>query len=210
MDAVKPNASSILDIIAHKFVLDLSARSPIELPMSRWDGFPEFLRDLGYGHGAEIGVEEGVYSERLCKKIPYLSLHSIDAWLHYPGYRDHVSQEKLDRFYETAKARLLRYRVDVIRMKSVDAAPFFDDHSLDFVYIDGNHEFLHVTQDIAAWEPKVRRGGIVAGHDFRRDKNGQYQCHVKDVVQAWTYAHGIRPWFVLRGDKSPSWFWVKA
>lgn len=90
----------------------------------------------------------------------------------------------------------------------------FENESAGFVYIDSNHEFQHVTNDIAEWSKKVRRGGIVSGHDFRRLKSTSPRaavCHVKDVVGAWTYAHGIRPWFVAgeMGKASPSWFWVR-
>jgi hypothetical protein len=133
----------------------------------------------------------------------------VDPWRAYKRYREHVSQEKLDEFMKEAHLRTYKYSRRVIRNTSVEAAKLIGDGVLDFVYIDANHEFLHVTQDISIWEKKVRPGGIIAGHDFTRRKQNGYQCHVKDVVQAWTYSHGIRPWFVCRGDKSASWFWVK-
>jgi hypothetical protein len=196
-----------LGYIGRKCNLDLNAKSPIDIPdFSRWDNLPVLFRELGFRVGAEIGVEQGVYSERLCKLIPGLRLYSVDAWTAYGGYRDHVSQEKLDGFYANTVERLALYNCDVIKSFSVPASELFADGSLDFVYIDGNHDFVNATQDIHYWSPKVRKGGIVAGHDFRRVKN----CHVVDVVTGWTKAYGIEPWFVIRGDKSSSWFWVKA
>jgi len=173
------------------------------------------FRKLGYKVGAEIGVESGRYSRCLCKCNPRAKLYSIDAWTPYKGYRDHVTQEKLDGFLEKAKERMAPYDCELIKAFSMDAVKRFEDGSLDFVYIDGNHEFQQVTNDIAEWSKKVRKGGIVAGHDFRRGKGGRarsgWVCHVKDVVQAWTYANSIRPWFVMRGEKkSPTWFWVVA
>lgn len=171
------------------------------------DTLPELFWALGFTRGAEIGVETGLYSEIIADKMPGVNLHSIDAWQAYPGYRDHVTQEKLDGFYAQAQKRL-EGKSNIIRKFSVAASIDFEDGELDFVYIDANHEFLEVTQDIHYWTPKVRKGGIIAGHDFKRTK-GAYIIHVKDVVQAWAYSHGINPWFVLNGDKSPSWFWVK-
>ena len=65
----------------------------------------------------------------------------------------------------------------------------------------------------------MRTGGIVFGHDFKRSTNPRLTQHVVDVVQAYTYAHQIRPWFVLgmkgRNDGefregTRSWMWVKA
>lgn len=57
-------------------------------------------------------------------------------------------------------------RVELLPMPSVDAAKLFPDEALDFVFIDGSHEEEDVTNDIRDWLPKVRPGGILAGHDF--------------------------------------------
>ncbi len=168
---------------------------------------PDLFNALGYKRGAEIGVERGVYSEIIADKMPGVELCSIDSWRAYDGYREHVTQEKLHEIYVDA-VRRLKGKSKILVNFSMDAVNDFYDETLDFVYIDSNHGFLHVAQDIHFWSQKVKRGGIVAGHDFKRHK-GNYTNHVKDVVQAWTYSHGINPWFVLNGDKSPSWFWVK-
>ena len=197
-----------LAYILDKYNFDNTARPPFKINGRRWEDLPLLLNELGLVHGVELGVEQGKYSERLCQLIPDIKLYSIDAWTAYASYREHVSQDKIDGFYRSTIERLAPYNVDVIKAFSMDAVELFGDGSLDFVYIDGNHEFVSVTQDIAHWSKKVRKGGIVAGHDFVRDKNRKYVNHVKDVVHAWTYSHGIRPWFVLSGDKSPSWFWV--
>ena len=181
---------------------------PIELAITRQD-LARLFNEMGFRSGAEIGVERGEYSEILLQSNPGLHLIMVDPWKTIPGYREHVSQEKLDAFRIEALDRTSKYDRWVIQEESAEASKYVSDGSLDFVYIDANHEFLHVAQDIALWEKKVRPGGIVAGHDFVRRKNRRYSNHVKDVVQAWTYSHGIRPWFVCRGDRSPSWFWIK-
>lgn len=182
------------------------ARSPIVIDQPR-EMLPALFHSLGYRIGAEIGVECGIYSEIIYNSMPGVKLYAVDAWQAYPGYRDHVTQAKIDSIYQQAAERL-KGKAHLVRKYSIAAAQDFDDGILDFVYIDGNHDFLHVTEDIHYWSAKVRKGGIIAGHDFKRHK-GSYINHVKDVVQAWTYSHGIDPWFVLAGDKSPSWFWVK-
>jgi hypothetical protein len=191
-----------------KFNVSGNASSPVMLNISREHELPELFASLGFTAGAEIGVERGVYSKQLCKKVPGLKLYCIDPWVIYPGYREHVSQEKLDAFYEETIQRLVPFGCSVIRNSSMGAVTDFPDDSLDFVYIDGNHDFIRIAQDLNAWIPKVRKGGIVAGHDFKRVK-GDYVCHVKDVVQAWAYSHDISMWFVTKLDSSPSWFWVK-
>lgn len=60
---------------------------------------------------------------------------------------------------------LLEY-VNLVRMRSVQAARMFDDGSVFFVFVDGSHHYEDVREDLAAWQPKVAPGGIFAGHDF--------------------------------------------
>jgi predicted O-methyltransferase YrrM len=141
----------------------------------------------------------------------------IDPWEHYPGYRDHVSPDKLESFREEAQKLTKQFpsRAMLMRKYSVDAAKLFGDGALDFVYIDGNHNIQNVIADLAAWTPKVRSGGIIAGHDYRKPKNN-IGHHVVEAVNAWTYANRISPWFVLgrkdepNRDQNRSWLWVKA
>ena len=92
----------------------------------------------------------------------------------------------------------------------MDVVKTFDDGTFDFVYLDGNHDFVNIANDIVEWEKKVRVGGVVSGHDYRRHKpHRKYRCHVYEVVHAYTKAHRILTWFIVVGDRSPSWFWVK-
>jgi len=201
---IKPDA---LDFIRRKYKVKIKGEQLIKLPGKR-ETLAKLLSEIELSKGVEVGIEQGRFSEVLCKSNPNIELYSVDAWTAYKGYRDHVSQKKLDGFYEKVKKLLKPYNCKVIKGFSMDVVKQFKDESLDFVYIDGNHEFLQTTQDIAEWSKKVRKGGIVAGHDFRRGDR-KWVCHVKDVVQAWTYAHGIKPWFIFKDEKSPSWFYVK-
>lgn len=177
----------------------------------------ELFNELGFKNGAEIGVEEGTYSEMLCKAIPELRLLCVDAWKAYKGYKDHTDQKKLDGFCATATERLAHYDVTIVRKYSMDAVKDVPDGSLDFVYIDANHTFEACTNDIAEWSKKVRTGGIVSGHDYHRYMKHR-QIHVVDVVHGYTHAWQIYPWFVTGAkekvdgkirDTVRSWFWVK-
>ena len=174
--------------------------------------------ELGYKLGAEIGVEQGQFSEVLCKSNPDLMLAAIDAWRAYRGYRDHTSQEKLDGFHEEARRRLEPYSCHIYREFSMDALKRFPDGSLDFVYIDANHELPFVMFDIIEWSKKVRVGGIVAGHDYYQSTRLDSKMHVVYAVNAYVQAYRIRPWFVLGEknapagsirDKERSWLWVR-
>jgi hypothetical protein len=199
-----------LETIIKKFNLKNTPLRPGTWVMgSRNKELLELYTELGFKLGAEIGVEAGIYSEEMCKSVPNLTLYSIDPWKAYGGYREHVSQEKLEALYKTAYDRLKPYNCYIIRDLSENAHELFQDESLDFVYIDGNHDFLHVTNDLEYWSRKVKKGGIVGGHDYIR-RSGPYRNNVKDVIPAFAYANGIREWFILREPKgASSWFWVK-
>jgi hypothetical protein len=207
-----------LAYIAEKYHLDFGRPSPFEIPDMDRDNLPDLFHELGFTVGVEIGVEEGMYSEILCKGIPNLHLYCVDPWTAYKGYRDHVSQSKLDRFYITAQERLTPYHCELIKDYSMDTVKRFENKSLDFVYIDGNHEIPWIIDDICAWRDKVRPGGIVSGHDFIESKVQHTRCHVLYAVHCAVRSYRIHPWFIvgtkaktpgLARDKSRSWFWVQ-
>lgn len=193
-------------------LIELSAgmQSPVELGYNR-NTLASWFASWGLNTGAEIGVESGLFSRTLLQSNPNLKLFSIDQWQRYPAYRDHVTQSKIDGFYDKAKERLAPFgdRSRIIRSPSMWAVQDFPDSSLDFVYIDANHSFDYVMQDIIEWSKKVRRGGIVAGHDYNRRKRYE-DLHVVEAVQAYTGAHKIKPFFTVGGaEEVRSFFWVK-
>ncbi|RJR26972.1 class I SAM-dependent methyltransferase [candidate division WWE3 bacterium] len=161
------------------------------------------------GIGAEIGVEQGVFSEIICLNNNVKKLYSIDAWKSYRGYRDHVRQQKLDSFYELSKMRLAKYNCEIVRKFSKEAASDFIDGALDFVYIDANHEYAHVQDDIMLWVKKVRVGGIVSGHDYVRRKGQDSFYGVVRAVNEYVIENKIEELVIYRGDTSPSWKFIK-
>jgi len=198
-------------------------RMPIEIPNVGREDLATLFGVLGFTTGVEVGVQEGAYSEVLCARNPGLHLYCVDAWLAYDGYLEYVNQAKLDGFYETTRRRLRPYGCTFLRMFSTTAAKDFADDSLDFVYLDGAHDFQHIAEDLVAWIPKVRLGGIISGHDFcrRTDQRGtsRYVVHVAEVVTAYTEGYHIAPWFLLgrkealdgeTRDRPRSFFWIKG
>lgn len=193
--------------------------SPTEIPGVGRDDLALYFAEAGLNRGVEIGTERGEYAEILCKANPNLVLDCVDPYKAYKAYREHTSQEKLDAFYMEATHRLKDYDVTFVRDFSANAHHRYDNGSLDFLYLDGNHQLLHVIQDLYYWCPKVRVGGVISGHDFiRRNNRLRYQCHVVEAVYAYTQAYMIEPWFTLgtkderEGEKRDvirSFMWVK-
>jgi hypothetical protein len=118
-----------------------------------------------------------------------------------------------------AKERLKPYDCTIIRKTSFDAAKDFSDESLDFVYIDGAHDFKNVTDDINIWSKKVRKGGVISGHDYIAVDRKRDVIEVKQAVDAYVSANKINPWYALGReeevigeirDKQRSWMWIKV
>lgn len=182
-------------------------RLPIQLPAKR-RALAEWGHAWGFTKGAEIGVWEGQFAEELCQGCPGLQLLGVDPWRAYPGYDDPKNdQRRLEQAHQTASERLRPYGVTLLQMTSLEAAPRVENGSLDLVYLDANHSEAAVAADLRAWAPKVRPGGVIAGHDYVIRK-AKAHLHVKPAVDAYVQQHAIAPWFVLTGDKSPSFFWV--
>jgi hypothetical protein len=189
----------------------------VEIPDTTRDDFAKFLFDNGYKVGAEIGVNQGEYGVILCKAG--LKVHGVDCWENYPGYKrtgTYVSH------HEDAVRNLRGYDYTIYKEYSMDALKHFPDNSLDFVYIDSNHTLPYVCQDIFGWERKVKKGGIISGHDYanivgfgERDDPKVYDgCHVKSAVDACVEVMRISKLYVLgerygKRDKWRSWFFIK-
>jgi hypothetical protein len=190
---------------------------PAEIPDCGRDDLSQFFVEMGFKVGAEIGVAMGEFSEKLCKAG--LKLFAIDPWLSYGDY-PHV-QRQMNNYYEYTKKVLAPYKdCTIIRKTSMEALADIPDESLDFVYIDGNHIFKYVAEDIDGWLKKVKKGGVISGHDyFYTNAMGLLTMHhVAYVVDAFTKAYCVKNWYVLgqkyppmgnKRDKWRSWMWLR-
>ena len=166
--------------------------------------FPDLLREHGLtGAGVEIGVKEGKFS-RVLLKSDLSTIYLIDPWLHYECGNATVPQEEHDRRYEAVLKEFMiptnPPRVLVIRATSVDGTQHFKDGSLDFVYIDADHRYKYIKEDLAAWYPKVKSGGIFAGHDYLNIKV-PHIVEVKRAVDEFVEEKGLD----LNVTEEPRW-----
>lgn len=165
------------------------------------------LAELFTGFGVEVGVERAHFSKVITQFANHV--YGVDPLKAYKGYRDHVSQDKLDGFYQEVLERMKGRPYTHIRKFSVEAAKDFEDESLDFVYIDANHDYEHVKEDLHAWTPKVKEGGVVAGHDYIKRKGQKDLYNVVEAVDEFCIENGVEELFIYRGDRSPSWMFRK-
>jgi len=161
---------------------------------------------LGFTKGAEIGVRWGKNAIDMCEAIPELDLIVIDPWCDYIDIDKILTLEKHERQLKKARKVLAPYNITFMRMKSMDAVIQIPNESLDFVYIDGNHCFDFIMEDLIEWNRKVKHGGIISGHDLCGYRSQQ----VVAAVQTYTRAHhfDIDEVFVT-DEQAPSYFWRK-
>src|SRR3989338_5085864 len=167
------NICNTQDYIINKSGISFDDKTPlpIEIPNVGRDTLANWLQELNFKIGVEVGVADGEYSEILCEANPQMKLYGVDPWIPYKGYRDYTRTSTFSRLYEEANSRLAeKTNYWFIKEFSLDAVKKFADNSLDFVYIDANHQDPYVTQDITAWQGKVWPGGILAGHDYARPR----------------------------------------
>lgn len=160
------------------------------------------MREMGVQSGIEIGTRWGHSAQLWCESIPGLKLTCIDP---YVAYHTRKSQEKQDEVYAGAVERLTPYGVNIVREKSQTAHEQFDDDSVDFVNIDGDHTFDAAILDILYYVPKVKKGGLILIHDYCAFKHSG----VMQAVDGYTHCHRIDPWYVTKDD-NPTAFWQKG
>lgn len=169
----------------------------------------QMLKERGAKVGAEIGTDHGQYAEQLCAGIPGLKLYCVDPWVAYVEGEQSHSQEEMDNIQAEARRRLKPYQTVIYPGMSMDCLKWIPNESLDFVFIDGNHEFSFVYEDIVEWTKKVKPGGIVCGHDYKVDPVNNYG--VIEAVQKYTKENHIAPWFILHvgGRLVDCWCFIK-
>lgn len=113
------------------------------------------------GVGAELGVDQGDFTELILRRARPRQLHLVDTWA-TKRYNDDKARRVHDRF----AAQMAAGQVQVHRKLSLDAASDFADASLDWVYIDSSHAYGVTAAELRAYASKVRPGGIMAGHDY--------------------------------------------
>lgn len=142
-------------------------------PGKHRESLVELIRESGAREIVEVGVYKCVTSMAVLMNCDVDRYYMVDPWCNYwdsgAGEADRGSPKDIDWevLYEAALEVGNRFAAaEVLRLPSVSAAMTYIPGELDLVFIDGDHSYEGVKADIEAWLPKVRRGGILAGHDY--------------------------------------------
>lgn len=158
----------------------------------------------GFKTAAEVGVQEGVFSRTILETWPG-QLIMVDFWGHIPGYVDIANVSDQDQALIEAAARKVAQdfspRAAVIKGLSVEAAQQVPPSSLDFVYLDADHSYKGVMEDLRAWATKVRPGGAIGGHDYI---DGHIPAGVFGVRSAVKDFFGREP-NIITNEPFPTW-----
>ena len=154
----------------------------------------------------EIGVREGINFRLMVKHNPILAV-AVDSWISDGNkYRNDVgfTQEELNQQYEDIKKTYIdRPSVKIYRGYSFDVVKEFDDEFFDLVYIDADHSFDGCYKDIIDWYPKVKKGGILCGHDYehlvgRTRQEDKILFGVIEAVDKFVKDNNIASFFIVQ------------
>lgn len=122
-------------------------------------------------HFVEVGAWKGKSAAYMAVEIlnsgKNIKFDVVDTWA---GSKEHATDPSVtnDTLYDEfiANMKPVEGHYQALRMTSLEAAELYPDNSLDLVLIDASHEYEDVRNDILAWLPKVKPGGILAGDDL--------------------------------------------
>lgn len=157
-------------------------------------------------HFVEIGSWKGKSAVAMAVEIinsgKKIKFDCIDPWYdldstvedYFKNYDTGCVDQTLN-LYETFLKNIqpVNEYITPMRMTSMQAVELYEDESLDFVFIDANHEYEYIYEDIEKWLPKVKYGGVLAGHDiayppvFQAVKDHGFEHNIKIDWESWIY-----------------------
>ncbi len=155
--------------------------------MTRVDLLRSVISNIENGVFVEIGTHIGNYANEIVSIRNDSVLYCIDPYIHYDDYKDGLNNSVGDKTYEETKKMLTtkygEHRVKFIRKFSENAVNDIPDN-IDFLYIDGNHQYKYVKKDLELYFPKVKNGGIIIGDDAV-DTNESLRNEEGDIYFNW-------------------------
>jgi predicted O-methyltransferase YrrM len=151
--------------------------------------------------GLEIGVASGWTMNHFLQNLSNLQLTGIDPYVGYMDGNIKIAQEMLDAQYLAAQDNISDFapRGKILRGYSQDFVNSFEDKSLDYIFIDGDHSYEGALRDCELFFPKIKSNGIFAGHDWSFDG-------VRKAVNEFKDKNGSPN---IRLVATDVWYWIK-
>lgn len=139
-----------------------------------WFTFPELYKQVVEEASSrsvfvEVGCWKGKSSAYMAVEIANsqkdITFYCVDTWT---GSKEHEGYSELQNLYNIFLENMnpVSQFYFPLKITSLEASKKFKDNSVDFVFLDAAHDYQNAKQDILAWWPKVKVGGILAGHDY--------------------------------------------
>ena len=158
--------------------------------------FVDIIKGEGYKIAAEIGLDRGYNATYLLENTELEKLYCFEMWRTKGSVL--YKEGTLRRMTETFGDRFV-----LVEGRSFSKATKFKDGFFDYVYIDGDHRYRGIRRDLAAFWPKVTKGGFFGGHDYCVSKN----CGVIRAVNDMAEKHDLRFNITEDVELRPS-FWL--
>ncbi len=183
-----------------------------QAPFIERHNFGSFLIQRGLKETAvEIGTDQGLFALRFLEQWTEGTLHCVDPWLSGYDPEDPTSHKNRQEDEAVARQRL-ENKARILKLTSQEAHNLFAPQSIDFVYIDGNHQPEYFLQDLRLWWRKLRPGGILGGHDIvcPGEHLGGWGRYLQPVLFEFAREIGGRPiHLVVELDGSPWSFYLE-
>lgn len=160
------------------------------------------------GTVVEIGVNRGYLMRQIALNRNCVKYFGVDPWISGYDDIDPASGSNREKDYQAAckVANEFPEVCTLLKMTSEEASHKFTSNSLDLVYIDGNHQAPFVKQDLELWWPKLKKGGIMAGHDIVcPPPNRDCSAAIQEVVFNFCDKHGLTLFLLTEPDNLEPW-----
>jgi len=167
----------------------------------RWKVLAQQIEAKGWTHGAELGVYKGMTLIYQLARFKELHMLAVDTWTPHvqeadvpspEGFRSY-EEDDLDAYLQTIQRRIAELdavdRCEIMRMTTDRAADFVAPQSIDFVFIDADHTYEGVKNDILRWAPKIREGGMLLGHDANNPPFPGVNKALDELLPGWEAGH---------------------
>jgi len=152
------------------------------MELDRRDNISRILNDKEYKLGIEVGTFVGEFSKTILSTWNGI-LYCLDVWRGMDDYKDSSNISDPIKTISLVLDNVKGYedRCVLIRTTSKYGSTMFPDEYFDFIYIDANHKYKYVKEDISCWYPKIKKGGMMSGHDYIRDYNSDRSINGLDT-----------------------------